>query len=99
MFGITIDVPADVFCENQSVTKNITLPQSVMNKRQNAICYHRFREEQASEVIIVGWIQGEYNQADLGTKTDFSTKRRYELVNKIMWNGCFTIFNWSVGFL
>ena len=31
MFGILIDIPEYVFCENQSVTKNVTLPQSVMN--------------------------------------------------------------------
>mmetsp|Transcript_15996 Transcript_15996/g.23839 ORF Transcript_15996/g.23839 Transcript_15996/m.23839 type:complete len:1130 (+) Transcript_15996:7540-10929(+) len=90
MFGIPIDGAADVFCDNQSVTKNATLPQSVLNKRHNAICYHRVREAQAAGIIRVGWIQGEYNQADLGTKTTLSTKRRYELVNEIMWNDGFT---------
>ena len=93
MFGIPIDGSADVFCDNQSVTKNVTLPQSVLNKRHNAICYHRVREAQASEIIRVGWIQGEYNQADLGTKTTLSTKRRYELVNEIMWNDGFTVLD------
>ena len=84
---------ADVFCDNQSVTKNATLPQSVLNKRHNAICYHRVREAQAAGIIRVGWIQGEYNQADLGTKTTLSTKRRYELVNEIMWNDGFTLLD------
>ena len=74
MFGITIDGPTYVFCENQSLTKNVTLPQSVMNKRHNSICYHRLCEAQAAKVIIVGQIQGEYNQADLGTKTNLSTR-------------------------
>ena len=64
MFGITIDGPVDVFCDIQSMTKNATLPQSVMNKSHNEIFYHRVRKAQAAEVIRVGWIQGEYNQAD-----------------------------------
>ena len=75
MFGILIDGPEDVFCENQYLTKNVTLTQSVMNKMQNVIFYHRLRGAQATEVIRVGWIQGEYNQADIETETTFSTKR------------------------
>ena len=88
--GIPIDSPVDVFCDNQSVTKNATLPQSALNKRHNTICCHMVREAQASAKIRVGWIQGEHNQADLGPKTTLSTKRRHELVNEIMWNDGFT---------
>ena len=72
IFGIHIDGPADVFFDNQSVTKNVTLTQSVMNKRHNIICYHRVCEAQSAEVIIVVWIQGDYNQADLRTNTTLS---------------------------
>ena len=91
MFGVTIDGPADILCGNQSVTNNVILTQSVLNKSHNAICYHRVHEAQGAEVIRVGWIQGEYNQAELGTKATFSTKRSYKLVNEIMWNGGFPI--------
>ena len=76
MFGILIDAPAEVFCAIQSMTKNATLPQSVLNKSHNEICYHRVCKAQAAEVIILGWIQSEYNQADLVTTTNLSTKRR-----------------------
>ena len=62
MFGIPIDGPADVFCDNRSMTKNLTLPQSVMKMRHNAICYHIVHEAQSTEVIKVGWIQVEYNK-------------------------------------
>ena len=54
VFGILIDGPADVFCENQSVTKNVTLPQLVLNKIHNAIFYHRVHEAQTAEVIRFG---------------------------------------------
>ena len=59
IFGIPIDIHEDVFCDNQSMTKNATLPQSVMNNRHNSICYNRVFQSQAAEVIRVGWIQGE----------------------------------------
>ena len=67
IFVILIDGPVDFFCENQSVTKNLTLPQSVLNKRHNSIFYHKVREAQAAEVIRVGWVQGDYNHDDLDT--------------------------------
>ena len=75
------------------MTNIVTLPQSVLKKRHNSICYHRVYEEQAVEVIGVGWIQGEYNQAHLGTSINLSKKRRYDLVNEIMWNNSFMIMN------
>jgi len=64
-FGIPIDGPCDVFCDNRSVVTNSSIPTSVLNKRHNAICYHRVREAQAADVIRVGWIEGKYNVADL----------------------------------
>ena len=57
-----------------------------MKKSHNVILYHRVREAQAVEVIIVVWIQGEYNQADLRTNTTLSKKIMYKLVNEIMCN-------------
>ena len=40
MFGIPIDGPADVFCDNQGVVKNTSLPESLLSKKHNAINYH-----------------------------------------------------------
>ena len=40
MFGIPIDGPADVFCDNKGVVKNTSLPESVLSKKHNAINYH-----------------------------------------------------------
>ena len=54
--GITIDLPAGVFSDNQYVTKNSSIPNSTLNKIRNAIFYHRAREDQVDDIIWVGWI-------------------------------------------
>ena len=93
IFGVLIDGPAYVFFENQYVKNDVTLTQPVPNKRHNAICYHIFRETQAAEIIIFGWIQGEYSQSDLKNNITLSTKRSYKLVKEIMCKYGFTKLN------
>ncbi|GFH56846.1 hypothetical protein CTEN210_13322 [Chaetoceros tenuissimus] len=85
-FGIPIDGPAEVYCDNQSVVTNSSVPSSVLNKRHNAICYHRVREAQAAGTIMVGWIKGEYNLADLFTKTTMTGELKHRLVHNIFNN-------------
>ena len=58
MFGVPIDGPADVFCDNQSVVTNVSIPSSVLNKKHNSICYHSVREAHRAGTIGVGWISG-----------------------------------------
>jgi len=50
-FGIPIDGPATVLCDNKLVVTNSSVPVSVLNKRHNDICYHRVREAQAAQII------------------------------------------------
>jgi hypothetical protein len=40
MMGITVDEPAYVFGDNQSVLANTTAPGSTLKKKSNAIAYH-----------------------------------------------------------
>ena len=84
MFGVELDGPADIFCDNKSVVTNASVPTSVLNKKHNSICYHRVREAHTAGMIRVGWIEGEYNKADIATKTTLPTKRRHELVSTIL---------------
>lgn len=51
MFGIPIDGPTNVFCNNEAVTKNI-YPGSTFKKKRNSIAYHRTRE-----AVMVGSIR------------------------------------------
>ena len=85
-FGIPLVGPADVFCDNKSVVTNSSVPASVLNKRHNAICYHRVREAQAAGTIRVGWIKGEFNLADLFTKTTINGNDRNGIVEGIFNN-------------
>lgn len=103
MFGVPINGPSDVFCDNKSVVTNSSIPSSVLNKKHNSICYLRVCEAQAAGTIRVGWIEGEYNKADLATKTTLSTSRRYGLISSIFDNKCAVIekkklVNWPNNF-
>ena len=93
MFGVPIYGPADVFCDNQSVVTNVSITSSVLNKKHNSIYYQRVPEAHTDGSIRVGWISGEYNKADIGTKTTIPTKRQYELLNSIFNEKVYTITN------
>ena len=85
-FGIPVEGPAEVFCNNMSVVKNSSITTSVLNKRHNFICYHSAREAQAAGILRVGWIPGEFDLSDLFTKTTMPVNTRHNLVDSIFSN-------------
>jgi hypothetical protein len=40
MFGVPIDGPANVFCDNQGVVKNASILELTLTRKRNAINYH-----------------------------------------------------------
>lgn len=68
MFGIPLDGPTNVFCDNEAVTKNATIPESTLKKKHNSIAYHRTREAVAAGTIRVTKEDGTTNLADVLTK-------------------------------
>ena len=68
MLGVEVNGPDNVFCDNESVVKNATVPESTLKKKHNAICYHRAREAQASGIVQIAWQAGTGNLADFLTK-------------------------------
>ena len=54
MMGITVDEPAFVFGDNQSVLANTTAPSSTLKKKSNAITYHFVREGCARDLTNGG---------------------------------------------
>ena len=84
MFGVNLQGPASVFCDNRGVVKNMSIPESVLHKKHNAINYHAVREAIAADILRVGKEDGETNLADLFTKI-LTGKRRWDLCYHIFW--------------
>ena len=68
MMGIPVDGATNVFCDNESVFKNATRPESTLKKKHNAIAYHRTREAVAAGIVRIAWEDGRFNIADVLTK-------------------------------
>ena len=66
--GAPIDGKAYMFGDNASVITSSTIPHSSLNKRHNALSYHRVREAIASNVLWFFHIPGKVNPADVLTK-------------------------------
>ena len=52
MMGIQVDGPTNAFCDNKSVVKNSTKPESTLKKKHNAIAYHQVRKAQAAAGLV-----------------------------------------------
>jgi RPA family protein len=53
MMGIEVSGPTAMFCDNESVVKNSTRPESTLKNKHNAIAYHRMQEAQAARMSLV----------------------------------------------
>ena len=84
MMGIPVNGPTSVFCDNESVVKNSTAPESMLKKRHNAIAYHRAREAQAAGIIRVAWESGDTQIGDLLTKL-MPGPRLKDLISYVLW--------------
>ena len=86
MFGIPIDSPARVFCDNEAVYINSSDPTSTLKKKHQSIAYHTVRQNVASNTILVYKEDSETNLADILTKSTLSKERRKYLRGCIMYN-------------
>ena len=58
MFGVPLEGPTNIFCDNESVFKNESIPDSTLKKKHTSICYHRSREAVAAGTVqIANWAQ------------------------------------------
>ena len=53
-FGVPMEGPCNVFCDNSGVVKNTSIPESNLMKNHNAINYHAMQEAVAAGIIRVG---------------------------------------------
>ena len=84
MFGITVDEPAFVFGDNQSVLANTSAPASTLKKKSNAIAYHFVREGCARDEWRTAYINTHENVADLFTKPLPSGEKRTKFICMIL---------------
>ena len=81
MFGIPLEGPTNVFCDNEAVFKNTSTPESTLKKKHVSISYHRAREAVASGMIRVAKEGTFTNLSDLFTKP-LPQPRREDLLDK-----------------
>ena len=87
MFGIPLLIDhetgkakaTEVMCDNESVVKNSTMVESVLNKKHNSIAYHYARWNVAAGVVQLSWVNGDINIADLFTKRLGENRREFLL--------------------
>ena len=84
MFGVPIDGPARIFCDNEAVYRNSSDPASTLKKRHQSVAYHLCREAVASGVALIYKEDGDTNLSDILTKSTLSKERRKFLRERIM---------------
>ena len=84
MFGVLLDGPADVFCDNHGVVTNESKPESTLQKKHNAINYNAVYEAAAAGILRVGKEDGETNLGDLLTKV-LTGQQQWDLCHFLMW--------------
>ena len=84
-FGIPISGPTNVFCNNNAVVQNTSVPESTLSKKHNAINYHIIRKAVAAGIIRVGKEDTLTNIADVFTKLVPFT-RKYQLLSPFLWD-------------
>ena len=75
MFGVPIDRLTDMFCDNEVVYKNSSMPELQLRKNHNSIPYHMSRESVASGASQIAKEDTESSLADLFNKV-FPRPRR-----------------------
>ena len=84
MFGIEVTGPANVFCDNEAVYKNVAFADSTLKKKHNSICFHRVRECVAAGIMIVHKVGTHFNLSDILTKS-LPARARVSLRERIMY--------------
>ncbi len=86
-FGVPLDGPAWLFGDNKSVVTQSTLPHSTLQKRWNALSYHRVREAVAGGWLRFEHIPGTNNPSDILTKPLPYYKARVFIDPLLLWKG------------
>ena len=84
MMGVEIDGATNIYCDNEAVTKNCSIPESTLKKKHHSIAYHRNREAVAAGTCRIAKEDSATNLADVFTKV-MSSFTRNDLFDKFMY--------------
>ena len=76
MFGVPLDMPCNVFCDNEPVTNASMSANATLNRKHFSISYHQAREAVAAGVMLVFYERSFTNHSDLFTKSLTKAKHR-----------------------
>ena len=83
MLGVPVMEPARIYCDNESVVKNTSFPESALKKKHCSIAYHKIRESVASNKVIIFHESTNSNLADLFTKV-LPFEKRNKIIRSIL---------------
>ena len=83
MFGVPLEGETRILCDNQSVIKNGSFPESVLKKKHCSVAYHVVREHIASGKALLYYENSKSNLADLFTKV-LNAETRNRLIRGIL---------------
>ena len=81
MFGVPIEGPTNLYCDNEGVCRNCSKLESTLEKKHHSIAYHRNREAVAAGTCRITKEATETNLSDLFTKI-LSQIRREALLDR-----------------
>ena len=79
MFGVPIDGPTDMFCDNEAVYKNSSTPESVLHKKHHSVAYHKCHEAVVSGICRIAKEDTETNLAYIFTKVLLGPRQEFLL--------------------
>jgi len=67
-FGVPVEGPSSIYCDNEAVYKNESIPSSVLGKKHHSIAFHFGRQAVAMRIIRIAKEDSKTDLADLFTR-------------------------------
>ena len=74
-FGVPIEGPINILYDNETVWNNTRTPDSRLNKKHNAISFHKLRETVAAHIVRIAHESSVTNLSDFFTKYKSAIER------------------------
>jgi hypothetical protein len=88
MMGVAFSAPTYVYGDSMSVVHNTHMPESVLKKKSNSICYHAVREYAAMGESLIGHVPSVDNPADICTNDVPGGQKLNHLIRLLLHDLC-----------